>query len=587
MTESTGSPVALTRPAPAAQPGPLDDRFYDLVETRFRRLVRDNPIIATYIGIHTEDSRLGDGTRDRLLQELADDRAHLAAVRAVDPDGLSAEAAFERELEVHNLRRSLFDGEVVRTWERRSTAMDAIGDALFLLFARAFAPLPERLASIAGRLEAVPTFLAENRTRAAVPQVHLWQELELESAGNLPGLFDEVVAAGIGVQQDAEQRRLEVAAANAKAAVGEYAEWIRSSLPAGTDEWGLGRERYDELVALRAFDGLGVDTILEIGWQQLADNKAARVSAAREIDPTADEPTVVARIKEDHPKTFEEALDGYRDVMVRARRHLIEHDIVTVPSDERIEVVETPVYLRNVIPFAAYFEPPKFDRMPSGIYIVTPSVSDNPNAMREHNYSSISNTSIHEAYPGHHLQLSVAGKHPSLTRLATDAPEFVEGWGMYSEQMMREQGFDDAPNFRLNMHTDAIWRACRIILDVRMHRGEIGVEEAIRWMVEQTTFEEPNARAEVHRYTYTPTYQLSYLLGKVLLLQLRADEQRRLGPAFRLRDFHDALLRAGSLPISFHRRLLEGTTGRGAAPAGGPTRRPGGGTGPTDIAAKA
>jgi uncharacterized protein (DUF885 family) len=231
-----------------------------------------------------------------------------------------------------------------------------------------------------------------------------------------------------------------------------------------------------------------------------------------------------------------------------------------VPPDERIAVVETPEYLRSLLPFAAYFDPPKFDPNPSGIYVVTPSVGNNPRAMREHNYSSISNTSLHEAYPGHHLQLSVAGKHPSLTRLTTDAPEFVEGWGMYSEQMMREQGFDDAPNFRLNMHTDAIWRACRIVLDVRMHRGEIGVDEAVRWMVEQTSFEEPNARAEVHRYTYTPTYQLSYLLGKVLLLQLRSDEQARLGSAFRLRDFHDALLRAGSLPISFQRRLM--TTAR-------------------------
>jgi uncharacterized protein (DUF885 family) len=112
------------------------------------------------------------------------------------------------------------------------------------------------------------------------------------------------------------------------------------------------------------------------------------------------------------------------------------------------------------------------------------------------------------------------------------------------------------PKFRLNMYTDVIWRACRIILDVRMHRGEIGVEEAVGWLVEQTSFEEPNARAEVQRYTYTPTYQLSYLLGKVLLLQLRADEQRRLGSAFDLRAFHDALLAHGSLPISFHRRLL-------------------------------
>jgi uncharacterized protein (DUF885 family) len=229
----------------------------------------------------------------------------------------------------------------------------------------------------------------------------------------------------------------------------------------------------------------------------------------------------------------------------------------------------TPEYIRNVIPFAAYFEPPKFDAQPSGIYIVTPSVGNDSNAMREHNYSSISNTSIHEAYPGHHLQLSVALKHPSLTRALTNAPEFVEGWGMYSEQMMREQGFDDAPNFRLNMHTDAIWRSVRIILDVRMHRGEIGVDDAVRFMVEQTSFEEANARAEVLRYTYTPTYQLSYLLGKVLLLQLRADEMARLGSGFSLRGFHDALLQNGSLPLSFHRRLLAGAGAARGSAAGG------------------
>ena len=108
------------------------------------------------------------------------------------------------------------------------------------------------------------------------------------------------------------------------------------------------------------------------------------------------------------------------------------------------------------------------------------------------------------------------------------------------------------------MHTDAIWRACRIILDVKLHCGQIGVGEATDFLVEQTGFERANAAAEVNRYTYTPTYQLSYLLGKVLLLRLRDDEQ----PAARLcllslRRFHDALLREGSLPISFQRRLLE------------------------------
>jgi uncharacterized protein (DUF885 family) len=108
------------------------------------------------------------------------------------------------------------------------------------------------------------------------------------------------------------------------------------------------------------------------------------------------------------------------------------------------------------------------------------------------------------------------------------------------------------------LHTDAMWRACRIILDVRLHRGEIGVDDAIDLLVDQTGFERDNARAEVEWYTYRPTYPLSYLLGRTLLLDLRASEQRRLGDAFSLRAFHDTLLRNGSLPISFHRRLLDG-----------------------------
>ena len=564
--------VVLTRPGPAPMPGPRDDAFLDLVETRFRRIVADNPLVGTYLGIHTEDHRLGDGSRDSVLAELAAEKIHLGAIEAIDEAELSPEIRLERDLEIHNVRRAIFDTEEIRIWERRSTALDVVGDALFLIFAQDFAPLAERLDLIASRLEAVPTFLAESRNRAVVPQVRGWQELEIESAADLPSFFAEIVTAGTDLP-DAERRRLSAASDTARAAIADYGVWLKESLATGTDDWALGRERYDELVGLRAFDGLDADAILEIGEDQLETQKAARIRAAAEVDDGSTEAEVIDRLKSDHPATFEEALDAYRDVMHRSRQYLIDHAIATVPSDERIEVVQTPDYLRNVIPFAAYFPPPKFDPRPKGIYIVTPSVGNDPNAMREHNFSSISNTSIHEAYPGHHLQLHVANGHPSLTRLMTDAPEFVEGWGMYSEQMMREQGFDAAPNFRLNMHTDAIWRACRIILDVRMHRGEVAVDEAIRFMVEQTSFEEANARAEVRRYTYTPTYQLSYLLGKVLLLALRSDEQARLGSAFSLRDFHDTLLRNGSLPISFHRRILNEriaaeTAGRGNAAGG-------------------
>jgi uncharacterized protein (DUF885 family) len=548
----------LPRPESKPAAGPLDAKFWDLVEASFRDLVEKHPIYATFFGLHDGDGRLDDGTRDIVVQEIADEHRFIADVEAIDPAGLSESVRFERELALHNSRRRLFDSEVHRVWERRSTALDAVGDGLFSIFARDYAPLAERLDSLASRMEGVPALLEQHKSRATAPQVKLWQELEIESGEQMPFLFNEIRAAGAGVLDEKAQARLDKTVVKASEATAEYVEYLKSGMGRTVDDWALGRDAYDQLVGLRAFDGLDSSQILEIGHEQLALNKAARVEDARRIDAGASEAEVVDRVKSNHPATFEEALAAYKDAMMRARAHIVEHGLATMPAGEQISVTTTPEYLRTVIPFAAYFEPPKFDRNATGIYIVTPSVGNDPGAMREHNYASISNTSVHEAYPGHHLQLSAATRHPSLVRLLVDAPEFVEGWGMYSEQMMREQGFDSSPEFMLALHTDAIWRACRIILDVRMHRGEVSVEEATNFLVEHTAFERANAQAEVFRYTYTPTYQLSYLLGKVLLLQLRADEQSRLGSRFSLREFHDTLLNNGSLPISFHRRILTG-----------------------------
>ena len=134
----------------------------------------------------TSTRQLGDGTRDAVEAESVAERAHLAAVEAVDPAGLSETGRFERELEIHNVRRSLFDTDEHRVWERRSTAMDSVGDAIFGIFVRDFAPLEERLDAISARLEATPGHLEEHRTRAVVPQVRLWQQREIESAGAAP-----------------------------------------------------------------------------------------------------------------------------------------------------------------------------------------------------------------------------------------------------------------------------------------------------------------------------------------------------------------------------------------------------------------
>ncbi len=339
-------------------------------------------------------------------------------------------------------------------------------------------------------------------------------------------------------------------------ALDEHAAWLRSdALPRAEGEWRAGPERLEELIRLRALEADG-DEILAVGEQILADETAARDATCAEIDPTLDPFEVADVVKNDHPATFVEALEAYRQSMDRARAFVIEHQLATFPAHDTLRVVETPEYLRPTHPFAAYYEPAHFDPEPTGIYIVTPP--ETAEMMREHNYASISNTSVHEAYPGHHLQLASAIENPSLVRLLSDsAAEFAEGWAFYCERLMKELGFDDTPAHRYIQHTDAIWRACRIILDVRLHRGEIGFEDAVEFLVSQTGFERAAAVAEVKRYTSTPTYQLSYLYGRHMIDALRDRVERRMGPAFTLRFFHDTLLQGGTLPVAFARRLFE------------------------------
>jgi uncharacterized protein (DUF885 family) len=291
----------------------------------------------------------------------------------------------------------------------------------------------------------------------------------------------------------------------------------------------------------------------------LAASHAERDAVCAEIDPAVSPAEAGDVVKSDHPATFAEALDEYRSAMDRARRFVIDHDLATMPEQDTLVVMETPSFLRHLIPFAAYYEPAKFDPIPVGTYIVTPPAS--PEMMREHNYASISNTSVHEAYPGHHLQLAGAASNPSLVRLLSTAPEFAEGWAFYTERMMKEHGFDDTPRHRYAQLTDVIWRATRIVLDVQLHRGQIGFEEAVDRLVAETGFERPAALAEVKRYTSTPTYQLSYLYGRHMIEGLKAEVERRMGPAFSLKFFHDTLIYGGSMPVSYARRLFDAKLG--------------------------
>jgi len=536
-------------------PSDADARFDRTIDRWFRDQLAMRPEVATFFGLHDHDGDLSSGGRDAVDEEIAFYRRTIDELSAIDPSELTAERALDRDLAIHQARLGLYWQSEYRTWAGSSEAASHIGESIFPLFTRDFAPLADRLTSIVSRLESAPRYVAETHERVTEP-VRLWTEIDLKSTEMLPGFLDTVLAAARSeAVDDAITTRLTAAVEDAKAALAEHAAWLRDDvLPRASADWKAGPERFEEMVRLRELEADG-DEILAVGEELLVTEKAAREALLAEIEPGASAEEVADIVKDDHAATFAESLEEYRQSMNAARAFVVEHGLATPPAEDHLNVIETPSFIRHLIPFAAYYDPAKFDPSPVGTYIVTPPSS--PEMMREHNRSSISNTSVHEAYPGHHLQLSAAITNPSLVRLFSGAPEFAEGWAFYCERMMKEAGFDDTPKGWYIVHTDAIWRATRIILDVQLHRGLIGFDEAVDRLVAETGFERPAALAEVKRYTSTPTYQLSYLFGRHMIEKLKAEVQAREGRAFEIRRFHDTLMYGGTMPVSYARRLFE------------------------------
>ncbi|MCA1569136.1 MAG: DUF885 domain-containing protein [Chloroflexi bacterium] len=536
-------------------PSDADARFDRTIDRWFRDQLAMRPESATFLGIHDRDGELSSGGRDAVDEEIAFFRRTIDELSAFDVSELSTERALDRDLAIHQARLGLYWQTEYRPWAGSSGGAEHIGEALFPLFTRDFAPLGDRLESIGQRLDAAPRLLAETRERVTDP-VKLWTEIDLESTEQMPGFLDTILAvARTDGRDDALADRLAASVDSTKAALSEHASWLRTDvLPRASADWTAGPERFEEMLRLRELEADG-DEILAVGEELLVSETAARDAVASEIDPSASPDEIADIVKGDHAVTFAESLAEYRESMDRARAFVVEHGLATPPDEDHLNVIETPSFIRHLIPFAAYYDPAKFDPIPVGVYIVTPPSS--PDMMREHNRASINNTSVHEAYPGHHLQLSAAITNPSLVRLFSGAPEFAEGWAFYCERMMKEHGFDDTPKGWYIVHTDAIWRAVRIILDVSLHRGLLGFDEAVDRLVAETGFERPAALAEVKRYTSTPTYQLSYLFGRHMIEKLKADVRARAGARFELRRFHDTLIYGGTMPVSYARRLFE------------------------------
>ena len=533
----------------------LDQAMDALGEEFVHWAAKQHPEYATYIGIHEYDHSLADSSLAALRHETRQLKDFRARLEALKPAELSADRKIDRRFLIDAITLDLFQEEVLHRSESFPSGPGDFGTSIMLIFNRDFAPLPDRLHSIASRFAASPKFLEAVKERLNRP-IKLWTEMEAETCAQMQGLLKMVEEVAKSSLPPSDFENLANASAKAAEALTDHGNWLREMiLPKAKDEIGIGTRNFDRLIKLRRL-GLTADEIYSLGRKYLASAKKDLRALAGQIKPGASVEEVTELVQAKHPKDFGEALAMTTRAMNEAKEFVAEKNLATFPPSEELKVIETPGYLRHVMPIAAYMPSAPFDPVQQGIYMVTP-VAKSSEELKKHSFSKIWVTAVHEGYPGHHLHNSCAASNRSVARKYQWAIETVEGWALYCEEMMPEHGFHTELETRFSQTQDLIWRACRVVIDVDLNRRKMTFDQAVDMLMREAGLEKQSAIAEVKRYTYTPGYPLSYLIGKHMIMGLRERMRKGLGKKYSDKQFHDTFLYAGLMPMSLIREVYE------------------------------
>lgn len=533
----------------------LTSEYLDLVFETF-------PTAATAFGRHEHDARLEELTAERLddfTRRLAGLRRRVTEVVPADE-----EEAVDRDALAAAISEALLAEEIERPWRRNPfEAATAVPAAILLLVAREFAPLEQRLADAAERLEAAPAFLDRAKALLDEPCPALWRQMAVGAAGGgaefLAGTLGPL-AAGTPLAG-----RVETAADAAAQALRDFAGWLGNEhagrFPADAP-FAIGEAaQARKLREVHCFPATPAE-FTRLGEAQIAELVDALTEQAAKLGGS-DWSAKLDELKDDHPDA-DGLLAAYQRELERLESFVFREDLATNP-DAVARVEPTPEFLRPVMGYAAYLPSGPFDAWQQGYFWVTPPPDEA--GLRDHAHAMIPAVSAHEGYPGHHLQMTSVNRLPSLTRRAIRSTVMIEGWGLYTEQLMADVGYyDDAA--RLAQLAMRLLRALRIVLDMELQSGELTYEAAVARAVSVARLEESTARSEVARYTMTPTQPFSYLVGCLELERLRDASQARLGDTFRLRRFHDRVLSYGHMPPTLVARAIT------AADEGEQHRRP-------------
>ncbi|WP_225207117.1 DUF885 domain-containing protein [Novosphingobium huizhouense] len=570
--------LAQTHPTHAAMAQSADDAaFRALADRTIETLVRLEPVTATALGDHRYDDRLSDISAQGRAAATAQWRTLLAAARASDPAKLSRDNQLDRLLLINDLEYRLWRLETLQSWAWNAQGYnEEAANALYTLAARDFAPWPQRLASAAARMEALPAYLAESRRQlqlARVPKVYA-ETVSKQNAG-IVEVAETMLAPHAGELDPVARARFDRALAGVKAAVAEQQTWLDTVLvPQANGDFRLGAALYDRQMAFELQSTMTRPELKAKAEKAKADIRAEMYALARQV--LKDRTLPAAPTAEQQQAAIEAALqlsyaqrpprDGLeqasRDALAQATAFVKEKGFVGMP-DGPVRIVTMPKFRQgNAV---AYDDAPgPLERDGANFFAVSPIPDDWTDAqatsfLSEYNRYMIHELAIHEAMPGHYLQLDHAIKDPSVLRAVLGSGPFVEGWAVYAEGLMKEQGYlGGDPLFQLTVLKMRLRSVTNTLLDIGIHTEGMTRDQAMDLMMKGAFQQEREAAGKWVRANLSSVQLLSYFTGYEEHRALREEAMARFGDKFDLRAYNDAVLGHGMPPVKYVRQLMFG-----------------------------
>ena len=567
--------IAFCLPAALGLAVQTPDAEYEAVaEEYIKSYLAARPLLGTSLGFHEYDGKISDYSRLSLDAELSRLRRFDDRLKKFDLAKLSQRQSIDLRILQAAIKNEIFQRQDMAIFERDPAVYARAGD-VNVYIKRNFAPLEDRVHNIVLIESQLPNVIIAAKTNLDPVLPKPYVELAIQIArGSADFLKKNLVEAVKDLKDDRIKADFQDSNRKAAAALTDYAAWLeREKLPKATADFALGEEKYQRMLADTELVNLPPAKVLELGLAKLKEEQDAFAAAAKIIDPDKPAIEVFKQIQSEHPKPDTLIPDVAKN-LEQIRKYISARKVVTIPSEVRAQVKETPQY-RRATSFASMDTPGPFEkRGTEAYYYVTPTESNWPEKQKEEwltafNYYSSDIVSIHEVYPGHYVQFLRLNASPaSKVEKIFGSYAFIEGWAHYCEKMVIDEGYGSAASpkpseeevkraakYRMAQADEALLRLCRLCVSIKMHTQNMTVDEGTKFFQENCYYEEKPAHAEAMRGTFDPGY-LNYTLGKLQILKLRSDYQGQQGSEFSLQKFHNELLNHGMPPIRLLREIM-------------------------------